>query len=222
MLRQLHLDHCDSTQDVLERHVEECPDDHWLISTNFQKSGRGRGEKKWEHLSGALAFSFNAPAHPRGTWQSLEVAVVVARWLATKDCSVTLKWPNDLYSGGRKCGGILLKGYQGQMLIGVGLNLRPSPDWGHASVSTECIADFQRSFPREIAELYSSVSPLDTDLIRREWEARCLHWQKTVEVNEGEAVVTGRFLSLGVHGEAVIETSAGIESVFNGTLWWSD
>jgi BirA family biotin operon repressor/biotin-[acetyl-CoA-carboxylase] ligase len=220
MLRQLHMDDCDSTQDVLERHLEESPDDQWLISTTSQRSGRGRGDKNWDHLSGGLAFSFNAPLHPEGTWQSLEVALVVAQWFEKQGHPLELKWPNDLYRDGLKCGGILLKSSHGQMIIGVGINLLASDTWGHAWKNGGLPSDHQQTFPRHIVEFYHSCRSHPSTVIRREWEKRCLHVGRVVTITEGETVTSGRFIGLGKHGEALIDTPRGVQSLFNGTLRW--
>lgn len=220
MLRQLHMDDCDSTQDVLERHLEESPDEQWLISTNLQKSGRGRGDKNWDHISGGLAFSFNAPPHPEGTWQSLEVALVATQWFEKQGNPLELKWPNDLYRDGLKCGGILLKSSHGQMIIGIGINLLSSPSWGHAWRNGKLPSDYQMSFPRHIVELYHSLTSLPSAVIRRGWEKRCAHIDKLVSITEGETVTNGRFHGLGKHGEALLDTPSGVQSLFNGTLRW--
>ena len=161
-MRHIHLEQCDSTQDVLERQLEEAGGEDILVSTSRQMVGRGRASNTWEHLPGALAFSFTCPPHPKSTWQSLEVAVCLEHFLSAQfSANLQLKWPNDLYSEGKKCGGILLKNQGQRVLVGVGLNLRPSPLWGHAiSTNISLEPDWASELPKKFVESYLSLRPL--------------------------------------------------------------
>jgi BirA family biotin operon repressor/biotin-[acetyl-CoA-carboxylase] ligase len=65
---------------------------------------------------------------------TLEVAVIVARWLE-KEAGVRpqVKWPNDVLIGGRKCCGILTElradsARVDALIIGIGVNILPFPE----------------------------------------------------------------------------------------------
>lgn len=131
--------------------------------------------------------------------------------------AVDLKWPNDLYSRGKKCGGILLKNQQQRMLIGVGLNLLPNSDWGSVLPSSTILPeDFSRTLPQRFVASYLGQRSLSPEVIARTWNERCVHLNKQVTIQDGEKVVTGTFHGLGPHGEALV----GTEKVYNGTLRW--
>lgn len=224
MLRHIHLESCDSTQDELERRLEgtASPVENMLVSTSRQLQGRGRHDRVWEHVPGSLAFSFSCVPHPSLSWQSLEVAVHLATFLEEEfDSRVLLKWPNDLVAGANKCGGILLKHQGGRMLVGVGLNLLPHPTsgWGAAlGAGTVLDRGFESRLPALFVERYLAASPTGPMFLKSEWEARCAHLGRPVTVSEGGHETQGIFLGLGGHGEALVDAGKGPVALYNGTL----
>lgn len=223
MFRQVHLEQCDSTQDELERHVEgDNQSESVLISTSKQLNGRGRGAHSWEYNAGSLAFSFTVSPHPELTWQSLEVAICLAQFFEKRfSTNLQLKWPNDIYSNEKKCGGILLKKTSTTMLVGIGINLLPNSNWG--SVFNESIqleSDWSSKIPAEFVRYYLQVHPVEVASIRSEWNKRCVHLNKLVHIQDGETRTHGTFVGLGEHGQALIQTDSRLESIYNGTLRW--
>ncbi len=216
MLRHLKLDQCDSTQDELKRHGEA----YQLVSTAQQTQGRGRGEHLWQHVPGALAFSLRAPAHPQLTWQALEVAVSLAESLEAQFGErIGLKWPNDLYRDGKKCGGILLQHSAPHMLIGVGINLWPNPQWGSVlDEACELPLEWMHELPKRFAHHYINNHPRPTQMLKEAWKVRCVHLDRQVTITDGLEIISGNFRGLGEHGEALV----GSRAVFNGTLRWED
>jgi BirA family biotin operon repressor/biotin-[acetyl-CoA-carboxylase] ligase len=85
------------------------------------------------------------PEVPRKRWGWLPLLTGVALVEAVAEVTeitATLKWPNDLLVGDRKCGGILLDAHEDAVVIGVGLNvtlgaeeLPPDPPWGVGATS---------------------------------------------------------------------------------------
>lgn len=225
MLKQLHLDQCDSTQDELERHLEGlAPKDFLLVSTDQQLQGRGRGAHTWDHQAGALAFSFSCPPHPVLTWQSLEVAVCLAEFCKQQfGVAMDLKWPNDLYRHEKKAGGILLKHRGSTMLIGIGLNLLPTPLWGHLLDSGDRLPkSWQRELPAQFVRYYMENHPMDVNDIKNQWCQACLHMDKEVRILDGDQLSKGTFIGLGDHGEAILRSEQSEVNVFNGTLRWKN
>ena len=216
MLKHLRLVQCDSTQDELKRHSEV----YSLVSTEAQNQGRGRGSHSWEHRPGALAFSFSAPAHPQLTWQALEVAVSLAESIESLwGVRVALKWPNDLYLGGKKCGGILLQHQSPHMFIGVGLNVNPVSDSPWGSVLTAPIAwetQLCHDLPARFVNDYTLTHPRPLAQLQEAWSERCAHLGRIVTITDGEEKTTGLFEGLGQHGEAIVNG----KHVFNGSLRW--
>lgn len=77
-----------------------------------QSAGRGRLGRTWESPHGGAYVS--AILWPRvAPWEvgplALVVAIGIARGVASLGATVQLKWPNDVWMGGRKLAGVLLE-----------------------------------------------------------------------------------------------------------------
>jgi BirA family biotin operon repressor/biotin-[acetyl-CoA-carboxylase] ligase len=108
-----------------------------LVLAETQTAGRGRGGRQWSSAQGA------------GIWLTLverDVDANVIELLALRlglaaasaldtfsNETVRVKWPNDLYAGGRKLAGILVEarwreGAPDWVAVGIGVNMRVPPD----------------------------------------------------------------------------------------------
>ena len=113
---QLRADEVASTQDLARAELDRLP---VVVAAQRQTAGRGRGGAAWLSAPRALAVSLAfhpAAEDPRPF--SLMAGVAAARCLE----GVSLKWPNDLMTGGAKVGGILVERAD-EVVIGMGINL---------------------------------------------------------------------------------------------------
>ena len=117
-----------------------------VVTAWRQTAGRGRAGRQWDAQPGqALTLSLALPlalADVPGGGSALSLAVGLWTAQALDGLRsgaaplVQLKWPNDLWVADRKLGGILIEAIQGPALtpeqrwvvIGLGLNLRGTPD----------------------------------------------------------------------------------------------
>lgn len=88
-----------------------------------QSRGRGRQGSVWLNAPRAVAVSVGIRMQwDQSDWPLVPlVAGVVAR--RKLPGAVALKWPNDLLVGGSKVGGILTEAADGDVVVGMGLNL---------------------------------------------------------------------------------------------------
>lgn len=127
------LEEIDSTSSEVSRRLESGLTPPFAVAAYSQLQGRGRRGKAWVGTPGNMFISFALEVSDTKTLAllSLEIAVLVARWIKQKfHFSVTLKWPNDLFFQGKKLGGILceasLFGDQVHgVVVGIGLNIEP-------------------------------------------------------------------------------------------------
>ena len=131
------LPECGSTNTEAQRLVvKNSATDGCTILTDKQTAGRGQRGNQWEAAPGEnLTLSVVwRPAFLAAADQfqlSIAVALAVRDWAAAAlgpDPALRLKWPNDLYCGARKLGGILientLSGTKIQhSIVGIGLNV---------------------------------------------------------------------------------------------------
>lgn len=150
----------DSTNTELMRRARAGQVEPVLLVAEQQTAGRGRMGRAWHSQAGdSLTFSLGMPLAPVN-WSGLSLAVGVSVAESLQPVlppaggavpRVGLKWPNDLWLGGRggdrKLGGILVEtasfvvpqgatagvasaGSVRYVVVGVGLNVRPQPGEG--------------------------------------------------------------------------------------------
>ena len=150
----------DSTNTELMRRARAGRVEPVLLVAEQQTAGRGRMGRAWHSQAGdSLTFSLGMPLAPVN-WSGLSLAVGVSVAESLQPVlppaggavpRVGLKWPNDLWLGGRggdrKLGGILVEtasfvvpqgatagvagvGSARYVVVGVGLNVRPQPGEG--------------------------------------------------------------------------------------------
>jgi BirA family biotin operon repressor/biotin-[acetyl-CoA-carboxylase] ligase len=131
-LEHLRLETTTSTNDVARARAMEGAPHGTVISAETQQAGRGRlGRAWWSPPSGAALMSVilrptKGTAHLAAV--ALEAGVAVVEALAEQGVEARVKWPNDIWIGGRKAGGILSEliedaGGSPAVIVGVGLNV---------------------------------------------------------------------------------------------------
>ncbi len=217
MIRHIHLDACDSTQDILKEQTIG-KNESLLVSTEKQLKGRGRGLNQWEEIPGSLCFSLSLKPHEKISFTALEISLLLTRFFEFEGCKISLKWPNDLLdSRGLKCGGILIQGSGSQYFAGIGINLF-SDHKEFGGVYREAFEFNKKSWSLRIAEFIIANRYVDTLELKNDWELRCSHLGNPVRIVEGNEITEGIFQSLGPNGEALINTAQGVKSIYNGTL----
>lgn len=112
-IRVIHLTETDSTN----RFVHDClpTKETLLVRTDYQTAGRGQGTNRWESAYGKNLL-FSLLIHPKSLKADQFFKLSMLHALAMKDTvehfitqKVLLKWPNDLYVGQQKLGGILIE-----------------------------------------------------------------------------------------------------------------
>ena len=150
-LRVQVLPEVDSTNTELMRRARAGDATPTLLVAEAQTAGRGRLGRAWQSASaagqGALAFSLGLPLAPRD-WSGLSLAVGLSLAEALEP-DLRIKWPNDLWLGGRKLSGILvetaaspaLPPEQRQVVIGIGINL-DAPQGNGLSTAPAWVREF--------------------------------------------------------------------------------
>ena len=104
-----------------------------------QTAGKGRrGRKVWHspnngNLYLSVSYHGQEASGLRSGWLSLAVAIEVVKAL-TGEYGIDhlrVKWPNDIYRGGGKLGGVLIESRHDRCVAGLGLNVYPpvGDDW---------------------------------------------------------------------------------------------
>jgi BirA family biotin operon repressor/biotin-[acetyl-CoA-carboxylase] ligase len=104
----------------------------WIMAAR-QTAGRGRRGRAWDMAEGNLAATLLVrPEASQAITGQLSCAAALAAAEMVQHfapgAAVTVKWPNDVLTEGRKIGGILLEGGKDWLAIGIGVNLVHHPE----------------------------------------------------------------------------------------------
>lgn len=111
-----------------------------LVLAKNQSAGIGSRGNIWESAKSALTFSLalNASDLPKDLpmqASALYLGFLFKEVLKELGSKTWLKWPNDLYLGGQKIGGVLVNVYKGMRVCGIGVN-RVSDKWACLDIGT--------------------------------------------------------------------------------------
>ena len=188
-----------------------------LVTADEQTAGRGRQGRTWSAEPGD-ALLLSIVLRSLDELLPLRAAVAVAESIPFP---AQIKWPNDVWLGGKKVSGILVEGrpQEGWAVLGIGLN-----------VAT-------RSFPDELSEIATSLALEGASLSREEvlgsllasldeqlsadaadvlagWRERDALRGASVAWNGGEGTAAG----ISDAGALLVETEAGVVELDAGEV----
>lgn len=185
-MKSMYLRETRSTNLVLKEMLREYElPEGFVLRTDFQSAGKGQPGNSWESEKGKnLLFSVLLyPQHIAIDQQfilSQLVSVAILRTLNSFCSGFSIKWPNDIYFGDKKIGGILIENsLQGSKLntsiVGIGLNINqktfrsdaPNPvSLRQITAKNQRRKNILQDVLNNIYELYSKM---DVDTIRNEY-----------------------------------------------------
>ena len=218
MEKFIHLDCCDSTQDVTKEQLSQGVADEITVSCEHQLNGRGRGINSWVDGPGTICFSMTISPHHQINLTALEISVLICEYFELMGQDIRLKWPNDLINQERKkCGGILVQNFQNTYVVGIGLNIF-YPDQNFGGIFSSSFPFNKKEYAHKISKFIRENRFLSSEDLIRKWSNKCVHLNQLVTIIEGDHRTKGIFKCLGPYGEAVIENENGLQHLFNGSL----
>jgi BirA family biotin operon repressor/biotin-[acetyl-CoA-carboxylase] ligase len=222
-----------------------------VFVSNEQTLGRGRGGNQWWSPAGCLMMTLVIPSSvlPPNVEQWNQLALVVGVALAdvaeqntSPQTMVQLKWPNDLYVDGKKCGGILIEshtcssshsGREQSWLIGIGTNVTVNLEEAPPNVANRATT---LSLHQPPAGQSVSVEQVFLDLLSSlrhwilgwghgklswhdPWGKRCLLHGKNVWVRvPGAHEVRGVCDGVDSTGRLIVRHNAGVALITSGEI----
>lgn len=204
------MDECRSSQELLLWKRGEPGFHGAAVLARKQTAGYGRRGREWSTGEGNLALSFGLeiPGHQHLGLLPFVVGIAlhrVAARILPEAADLRLKWPNDLYLGGKKLSGLISQVRQyaegAEVVVGVGLNLRNAPEGMPATALAEFVTapspeEFAALFLAELEQIFTSEAA-DFPWVRR-------HWESLARLSENLLYVVGE--GLGVTPLALLET----------------
>lgn len=134
--KSIYLSTCHSTNDWTSQKIQsESLDEGTIVLTDNQTQGKGQRGNKWyaepgQNLTFTLVYKPEFLAVKEQFKMNVAVSVAIAEALSefVSDEEVRIKWPNDIFLGDQKVGGILIESMVAgnilvYSLIGIGINI---------------------------------------------------------------------------------------------------
>ncbi|MBU2733799.1 biotin--[acetyl-CoA-carboxylase] ligase [Acidithiobacillus ferridurans] len=196
--------------------------------TESQWAGRGRRGRRWSspfgrHLYLSYGWTQLRPVHAALT---IVAALSVFTLLRARLPDLWIKWPNDLWVGGRKLGGILVEARprrheETRLVVGLGLNIHDDPGLPATAVSLAdldirvtrstlagaILRQWREDFARFADEGFTPFLPL--------WEKADRLTGQPVQISDAQGVREARVLGLGPDGRLQVSCAD------TGTIWLS-
>jgi len=234
------LDECPSTNSVLAERARAGAAHGAVLVCEHQSAGRGRRGNPWVGSIGAsLAFSilWRFPGGARElTGLSLAVGVGAAQGLERQGVrAVRVKWPNDLYCGGSKLGGILIEtsgetSGPSAAVVGVGINVRltasvresigqPATDIASHSGAVRSRSELLVSLLESLAETLTRFSNEGFEPFREEWTRRHVWQGRRVELSQaGRRLAEGEVVGVAEDGALMLASEGSIQRFHSGEM----
>jgi BirA family biotin operon repressor/biotin-[acetyl-CoA-carboxylase] ligase len=230
--REAFFRHWESTDSTMNRAAElaaQGAPGGTVITAETQTAGRGRNGRSWVSGRGGLFFtllerpSLAAAEYPRlGAEIHLALGRALAAFLGKE---VRLRWPNDIYAGGRKLGGILTEWYAaGDRIrwlaggIGVNVNNRPAVPGALSCAELGGRPLSRRLLLLRFLEERSRLRGIGGEELRRQWNALAegigrpvLAWEGACPARgePGEGPVRGIFWGIDGLGRGLLGREEG-------------
>ncbi|MEQ1757849.1 MAG: biotin--[acetyl-CoA-carboxylase] ligase [Vicinamibacterales bacterium] len=237
--RVLWFEEVGSTNTIAVGLAERGEEEGTVVVADAQSAGRGRLGRTWASPPGAGLY-MSVILRPAETMPLLTLAagVAAANGLYTATgLTVDLKWPNDLYCGGRKVGGLLAesgRAAQGKpfVVLGIGVNVQraslPSTvDARATSIEAELGRPVERGLIfaevlAAVADVYATLARGGSAEVLGAWRVRAQRMLgRAVEWDEGSSVQTGRAVDIDDTGALIVETAGGTRRIVAGEVRWS-
>lgn len=216
---------------------QNCIKSGFVVGAREQTGGRGRQDRQWlsapnTNLCFSLFLETEAPLIQISSL-SMATALAVTEFLNVRKIQAAPKWPNDVLVGTRKICGILSehvekKGHRG-IIVGIGLNVNMTQEQAAAidrPATSMLIEDAQANDSDRILEELLPYIEFWIDrwegggfaAIREIWTEKAGPIGKPLSVHDGDIWKNGRLAGFGEHGELLLETEAGIETIWAGDV----
>jgi BirA family biotin operon repressor/biotin-[acetyl-CoA-carboxylase] ligase len=238
-----HVKTVTSTMNVSRELLSKGKPHGTVITADFQQAGRGRiKDRKWE-MEKELNLPFTVLlCYPQiedlpcalTLRTGLSVALAIEDFVPSLQGKVFVKWPNDIIINEKKTAGILCEAEQGNVHLGIGINVAQKEFPEHLQKKATSLAlaannknlTANRYFLLEkiLIRLYSELETETGENWKDRLEERLYKKGKIISFMEGIAdsdrEVTGRIVGIGNTGELLIVSHGETEarSYFTGEL----
>lgn len=225
-VKVIQLDEVGSTNEYAKTIAHEVPEGTVVIAKR-QTAGRGRKGRSWASPEGGIWMSVILKPPRVDPRLAFVGALAVVDTLADFGISAGIKWPNDVWVGGRKVSGILAEGKAGEYsILGIGLNVNnPIPEElkDNATSMMELIGSklpLEKVLKRLLLHLdgWYRVFLERPDLLMAKVRERTFILGKPVTVIEGEERISGIALDVLDDGSLLMDIGGQLRRITYGDV----
>ena len=208
-----------------------------VIQSLEQTRGRGRHGNEWTSPMGNLYMSLilHPLCKPDLAGQlSFVMGLAVSAAMdpyVTAEHKKTLKWPNDVLIGGKKCAGVLLEsnlnpaGLVKTLIIGIGVNIHAAPPdrIGLQQVAGEkrlAIHRFRDEILAHIDAYYEGWKSAGFGPVRRDWLKQAHGLNHKISARLPDRTEKGIFRDIGPDGALVLESDGKQVAIRAGEVYF--
>ncbi|MEE6206781.1 MAG: biotin--[acetyl-CoA-carboxylase] ligase [Alphaproteobacteria bacterium] len=227
-----HFDTVGSTNDVAKEYSQTATD-NFVVQADAQTAGRGRRGRNWVSLKGNLFFSVGL----KFELKNLGILVLISSLSLLQtvkaikaDADVKLKWPNDVLLNGAKVSGMLLeKGAGDFMIIGIGVNIKQSPDSAQMLYKTTSLHaagihtdkdEFLKMFLQRFSENLSLWQKNGADFVRLKWLEYAKGLNEEIVVSQENIKSKGIFTGIDENAALLLNTEQGVTKILVGDVFY--
>jgi BirA family biotin operon repressor/biotin-[acetyl-CoA-carboxylase] ligase len=240
-----------STNDIAARLAEDGAEEGVVIVADAQSAGRGRHGRAWASPAGAGLYVSTVlrPSPESAPLLTLTAGVALTAGIETATGLATwLKWPNDVYAGGRKLAGILAEGgstpgasasapvghgvsRSTHVVLGFGINVMPAaypPEVAARATSLE--GELGRAVDRgrllaacltSLASRYQELQRGGRASIVEAWRVRAAPMlRRPVAWEHQGSPARGVAENIDDSGALLVRTESGVVRVISGEVRW--
>lgn len=237
----------DSTNDYAMRLANEGAPEGTIVLTEFQRSGKGRLNRKWlsEPGQNLLMSILLRPEIEVEMAQKIALAITTILIDAIKDflknrkftiSGLEAKWPNDILLNGKKLGGILAETrLQNKtiktLVIGIGLNVNSTIQEMPEEIRDSAISireiigkkiiieDLISYFLKRFEENYTKYERSNYAGVVTNWKKYCNQFGQAIVVKKPVKDETGIFHDINTEGYLIYRTRSGkVKKLISGDI----
>ena len=230
------LQSVDSTNNFAAKLISEgLADNGAVVLADFQTNGRGQRGNSWESESGLnlmasyILFPDNM-ALSEGIYLNWWVATALVKVLSNYHVHAKIKWPNDIFVGAKKIGGILIETTNHSakiesVVLGLGINLNQIVFQNNNATSLKLESGSQiiiSEFASMISEeLTKSVKYLmATEFLHNLYESNMFLLNEIGEFKKEEATFQAKILGVNESGKLKLGIDSELRTYNHGELTW--
>ncbi len=221
----------DSTNSEAIRKSEDYFAKGVVITAREQSKGRGRRGRVWQSFLGNLFFSqlFKSKAPLWVLTYISSLSVYDSIQTLCHGLEVKIKWPNDVLVNGGKISGILIENGKNDMaVVGIGVNLKVSPESKDILYPTANLRDLGFDISREdFLQCYLKIFDRYYDLyikegfenIRKQWLTGSYKLGEEILVSQGSKKQKGIFKGIDESGCLLLKQEDNILKISAGDIF---